>query len=165
MVSVRRGCEALGIDEDAQQVKLKQAPRGRTLIIKAHDTQNHVQQQLTTEHKTLPMWLATIHTSKVNADLRPLLLKFQTEARDVLAAWFLDQIPFHGDTIEAIKLDGKILVSLNRVCNSLGIAPQPQQRKLKPLKWPGLTSMVAPDERVRPQQLTMIDLESLAPWL
>lgn len=76
------------------------------------------------------------------------------------------QVPFHGDIIEALQAeDGKILVHFKRVCKSLGMDKDSQVRKLKGRKWCEFVDLTAPDERGRPQQLTMIDLESLPMWL
>jgi hypothetical protein len=77
MVSVRRICEALGIDEDAQRVKLKNAPWARTFIIKAHDTQGLSQKQFMIDLETLSQWLVKIQSTKVNGRATPLLLEFQ----------------------------------------------------------------------------------------
>lgn len=78
----------------------------------------------------------------------------------------LVQVPFHDDTIEAIQMpDGKIMVSLKRSCESLGVDFSGQLAKLKSCKWATMEmiSTVAQDGRHR--GLVMIGLESLPLWL
>jgi P22_AR N-terminal domain len=75
-------------------------------------------------------------------------------------------VPFHGDSLDAVQTDdGKILVSIRRICDSLGIATQRQLEKLKRSRWACVTIMVTHDETGRRQELTMIDHESLPMWL
>ncbi len=46
------------------------------------------------------------------------------------------QVNFHGDTVDAFKNDsGEILVLPSRICDSLGIAWEPQRRKLASCFW------------------------------
>ena len=68
--------------------------------------------------------------------------------------------------IEAVQTEGgKILVSLKRVCESLGLAFQVQHRKLQNCQWACITMMVTRDTKGRRQQALMIDHESLPMWL
>lgn len=69
-------------------------------------------------------------------------------------------------SIDAMQLeDGRIMVSLKRVCEALGVSYPRQYRKLMECTWAGVAFMATPDERGRPQRLAMIDLESLPMWL
>jgi hypothetical protein len=62
MVSVRRVCEALGIDPDSQRNKLKNCQWAVTAIITAtaRDGKNH--ETFCIDLESLPMWLAGIRT-------------------------------------------------------------------------------------------------------
>jgi prophage antirepressor-like protein len=78
----------------------------------------------------------------------------------------LVQIPFHGDTIEAVQIKGgKILVRFKNVCGALGVDDASQIRKMRNREWCEVVDLTLPDERVRSQRLTMIDHESLPMWL
>jgi hypothetical protein len=80
----------------------------------------------------------------------------------------LVQVPFRGDVIEAIRTtDDKIMVSVNRVCESLGIADQRQHAKLTSpdYDWATLTMMVTVARDGKSRDTLMIDAESLPMWL
>jgi hypothetical protein len=71
-------------------------------------------------------------------------------------------VPFHGDSLDAVQTeDGKILVHFKQVCKSLGLDYGSQFRKMQDREWCVFVNMTTPDQRGRPQQLTMIDHESL----
>lgn len=78
----------------------------------------------------------------------------------------LQTIDFHGDDLAALRTeDGKIMVSVRHVCDSLGINTETQTRKLKGCKWATTVEMtvVAGDGKMR--ETTMIDHESLPMWM
>jgi hypothetical protein len=88
-VSVKRVCEALGLAFGAQLVKLKSKPWAGVSMIDT-PSEGGAQQMSVIPLKAFPMWLATINVTKVKPELRPTLERFQQEAADVLAAYFLD---------------------------------------------------------------------------
>ena len=86
-VSVKRVCESLGITEQGQISKLKECGWAGTTIIVAPSNGGN-QQTFCIDLKSLPMWLAGIHASKVDEAVRPKLLVYQLECRDALARHF-----------------------------------------------------------------------------
>lgn len=77
----------------------------------------------------------------------------------------IEKVPFNGDTIEVARVGGVGYAHLKPLCKSLGVAFQPQLRKLQSIIWGGVTIMVWPDKRGRPQQLAMISLDAVPMWL
>ena len=93
-VGLRRCCEALGISTEAQVAKLKNKEWAVTAMIEGTGPDGK-QYLMTVIHVgSLPMWLASISSKKVAAEVRPKLLAFQKEAADVLADHFLGQRSF-----------------------------------------------------------------------
>lgn len=86
-VSIRRVCEALGIDGKNQREKLKQKAWAREVLITSHDSSGRMQQVHCLHLDCLPMWLATLE--RVRPEVQAKLARFQREARDVLAQHFL----------------------------------------------------------------------------
>lgn len=89
MVSLKRVCESLGVDVEGQRKKLAGCPWATTVMISAVADDGKRRQLAMIDHETLPMWLTTIHPSKVKASIREKLVQYQCEAKAVLAAWFL----------------------------------------------------------------------------
>lgn len=90
-VSLRRVCEALGIDESSQRQKLKNKAWARTVLNTAPDDRGHAQLSLMVHIESLPMWLATIEPSRVADTARPKLELFQVECARALRDHFLGQ--------------------------------------------------------------------------
>jgi hypothetical protein len=88
-VVLRPACEALGLDPDAQAARLKRQPWACTSITKVHDASGREQEMFCVSLKTVPLWLATIETSRCALEVRPKLERYQLECADVLAAHFL----------------------------------------------------------------------------
>ncbi len=103
-ISLRRICEYLGLDPEAQRQKLKSKPWACTVIIKAHDISGRKQEILFIDIDSLPMWLATISTNKVRPQVKPKLISYQKEAAKVLRNHF-----FGTKNIKKIKEDIDIL--------------------------------------------------------
>jgi hypothetical protein len=89
-VSVRRCCESLGIDADAQQRKLRDTGRAPWACTAMMTVQVGGQgRSLFMLHlDSLPMWLVTIDTGRVSQDIRDLLVRYQKEAAQVLRDHF-----------------------------------------------------------------------------
>lgn len=89
-VSIRRVCEALELTEQGQLTKLRGKSWARvTMIVTQMPGDDQRRETACIPLKALPMWLATINASKVDARARPTLERFQMEAADVLADHFL----------------------------------------------------------------------------
>lgn len=86
---LRRMCEMLGLALQSQLEKLKGKPWATVteIVTVAEDGKNRATSCLDVE--SVPMWLATIDSRKVSEAARPMLLRLQCEARDVLARHFL----------------------------------------------------------------------------
>lgn len=89
-VSVRRVCEALGVDVSGQLKKLKAKPWGSVEFISMQvDGDDQRRDIAMLDLDALPMWLATIEPSRVAEDVREKLVAYQREAARVLADHFL----------------------------------------------------------------------------
>ncbi len=77
----------------------------------------------------------------------------------------LVKVDFHGDTLECVEQDGKVWVSLRRVCESLGIDLKSQSRRVKNKPWACMVMMTIHDTSGREQETSMLDLDSLPMWL
>jgi hypothetical protein len=88
------------------------------------------------------------------------------EKQPVTAELSLVEIMTRDDQVVTVRLaDGRGLVPLKRVCQWLGVDVEGQRRKLRKTHWCRLVDMSAPDERGRPQRITMIDRATLPMWL
>lgn len=90
-VSVRRVCEALGIDPPMQIKRIKTKSWASHVMMTWGVEDGRRYPHFMLHVKSLPMWLATISEKKVSEAARPKLLAFQKEAADVLADHFLGQ--------------------------------------------------------------------------
>ena len=91
-VSLRRVCDALGIDVDTQRRKLKNKAWATTVMMTAVAEDGKERAQEFVHLDSLPMWLAGIDTKKVAEGTRAMLVAYQTEAARVLRDHFLPQI-------------------------------------------------------------------------
>jgi hypothetical protein len=90
-VSVRRVCEALGIDVESQRKKLKdeaRAPWAVTVMMTATGPDGKNYQTFMIDLDSFPMWLGTIDASRVREEIRPMLITYQKEAAIVLRDHF-----------------------------------------------------------------------------
>src|SRR5690606_12423802 len=82
------------------------------------------------------------------------------------AAPALVHVPFRGDTLDATSApDGRVWVSIRRVCEALGMAPQVQLRKLQDKPWAVVTMMVMTGPDGKLYETSCLDLDSLPMWL
>lgn len=77
----------------------------------------------------------------------------------------LASIPFHGQTVQSVQIDGKPTVALKPIVENLGVDYSRQLKKLKEKSWANLStvSVVAGDGKSR--EMTCIDLRTLTMWL
>jgi hypothetical protein len=87
-VGVRAVCEALGVSYQGQIEKLKSDPAVglKMILIPSRGGQ---QDTACIPLRALPLWLATIHPSKVKPAVREKLTRYKREAAEVLADHFL----------------------------------------------------------------------------
>lgn len=109
--SLRRMCESLGLDPDSQRQKLQKRPWSNTVMMAVMDKTGRKFEMTMLHLDSVPMWLATIETSRVKVEIRTKLELYQKEAAKVLADHFLDRRParsdfaFGDDLREVIKLE------------------------------------------------------------
>lgn len=99
-VSVRRVCEALGLDADAQQRKLRdkdRTPWSTTAMMTVVAGDGKKREQFMVDLDSFPMWLGTIEASRVREEIRPMLVTYQKEAAIVLRDHFFGK---HTETPE-----------------------------------------------------------------
>lgn len=89
-VSVRRVCDALGIAFSPQRTKLAHdASVSVTMIVTQATGDDQAREIFCVSVRSLPLWLATIHPSKVSPAVRSKLVAYKREAADVLADHFI----------------------------------------------------------------------------
>lgn len=129
-VVVRRVCEALGVSYQGQIDKLKADP---SICLKMILTQmpgdDQAREVACVEVRSLPLWLATIHPSKVKQDVRAKLVAYKLECADVLADHFI------GKRAVAPTLDATaILAALDKVLAPVMAAIAAQNDRLAALE-------------------------------
>lgn len=78
----------------------------------------------------------------------------------------LVQVPFHGETLEAVRDEaGDVWVSVRRVCENLGLAPNSQRQKLANKSWCRGTIIISRDARGSEQESYVIHIDTLPMWL
>ncbi len=98
-VGIRAVCEALGVDFSTQLQKLKEKPWASVGFIPTQiEGDDQTRQIATVDLRSLPMWLATISTSKVATALREKLERYQLECAAVLAEHFFPRVAPQPDT-------------------------------------------------------------------
>jgi hypothetical protein len=90
MVAPSSVCDALGLASNKQIERLKRAPWASWALM-ATRSAGGTQMAFVIPLRALPMWLATIQTSRVAPAARPILERFQCEAADVFARHFLGE--------------------------------------------------------------------------
>ena len=92
-VSVRRVCEALGLQPEEQAARLRGKPWAITEMIRVAVESGNEHDLLCVSHRSLPMWLATLTPSPCSSpDMGRKFARFQVEAADVLADHFFGPI-------------------------------------------------------------------------
>ena len=83
-VVLKRACEILGLDEEPQRKKLRQAKWATTSMMEAVANDGKTRSMLCLELRSFPMWLATIDESRVRPELQDKLALYQVECADAL---------------------------------------------------------------------------------
>ena len=81
-------CETLGIDYSAQLKRLKSRSWATVAMIATVAADGKDREMAMIDSKTVPLWLATVDETRVNADARPTLIAYQREAAGALDAYF-----------------------------------------------------------------------------
>jgi phage antirepressor YoqD-like protein len=113
---VKRMCEAIGLDDDAQRAKLRVAPWAATLMIKATAPDGKAYECFCLHVKSVPMWLATIDVTRVALEgTRGKIARYQREASDVLWRWATGKMSAP-QTLEQRAL--AVIADLKAVCET-----------------------------------------------
>lgn len=75
------------------------------------------------------------------------------------------RIPFKSTAIHAMSDEGKPLVSLRHMCESIGLDVESQRKRINRSAWGRAVIMTAHDSTGRAQQMTMIDRKVMTIWL
>lgn len=104
-VPVRTVCIALGVDVSNQSDRLREHDvLARGLRIVKAPLDGRVRAVVAILHDYIPFWLATITPSQVRPDVRPKLVRYQTELKDLLAAVYGTEAPApETDALRALK--------------------------------------------------------------
>ncbi len=75
------------------------------------------------------------------------------------------RVPFHGEEIEAVRENGRVLVSVRRVCEVLDIRVEGQLAKLRTKPWAVVEMIYMTAGDGKTYETACIDLEALPMWL
>ena len=92
-VSLRRMCEVMGLDADAQRKRLDRAAAtgavwATTVVMTAVAEDGKTRDMLFLPRASIPMWAATIDARRVREDVRAKVVRYQNEAADALDRYF-----------------------------------------------------------------------------
>lgn len=73
-------------------------------------------------------------------------------------------IPFHGNQVQAVDVDGTPHVVFRPLVESIGLDYRSQSRRLTGKSWAGMVKMTIPSKG-GPQETTVIDVRTLTMWL
>ena len=90
-ISVRRVCEALGIDRKTQQRKLQNCHWATGVMMTLVDPNGRYRDAFMIDLYSLPIWLVTISPNKVSDHIHDRLVLYQKEAAKVLANHFFNK--------------------------------------------------------------------------
>ena len=77
----------------------------------------------------------------------------------------LVQIPFHNTSIRALSDEGKPLVSLRHMCESIGLDFSRQRKKIMDRSWATVAFKATVAEDGKNRQMVMIDRRTMTMWL
>lgn len=99
-------CEALGLADNKQAARLKRSPWASTTMTVALAEDGRARELFALHLKSVPMWLATIASTRVRPEVREKLARYQREAADVLARAFVPQVvPVATVAVSAAELE------------------------------------------------------------
>lgn len=76
------------------------------------------------------------------------------------------EVPFHGDTLQAVRDGDRIMVNIRRVCDAFGVSEQGQLAKLKTKEWACVKIIFTQlDGDTQQRGHSFLDLDSLPSWL
>lgn len=75
------------------------------------------------------------------------------------------EVPFHGDTLQAVRDGDRVMVNIRRVCDAFGVSEQGQLAKLKTREWATIKMIFTVAEDGKTREIAFLDLDSLPSWL
>ena len=121
-VGIRSACVNLGVDFKTQLRKLKNdASQG--VVMMTIPSAGGAQETACVPLRALPLWLATIHPSKVKPELREKLIAYKLEAQEVLADHFLGKRGLALDferRVQRIELENAMLRAQQDLLDPMG---------------------------------------------
>lgn len=119
-VVVRRVCEALGVAFQPQLEKLRNDQSVVITMIVTTGPDGKRYETSCLDVRSLPLWLATIHPSKVRASVREKLVTYKRECAAVLADHFLGRrVPANDVAIGLLRRFEEALVESSREIRTL----------------------------------------------
>ncbi|WP_158588340.1 phage antirepressor N-terminal domain-containing protein [Galactobacter valiniphilus] len=77
----------------------------------------------------------------------------------------LVQIPFHNTSLSALSEDGKPLVSLRHMCESIGIDYPSQLKRVKRSHWATVVMMTTVADDGKDREMAMVNRRTMTMWL
>ena len=74
-------------------------------------------------------------------------------------------IPFHGQTVQSVEIDGKPVVVLKAMTENLGLSYSSQLQKLKGKSWATVSMINTVGADGKNRDMTVIDIRTLTMWL
>jgi phage antirepressor YoqD-like protein len=133
-VVVKRMCEALGVDANGQKQRLDNSSWATTCIIHAVGNDGKQREMFCLSVKSVPMWLATLQTSRLNKTIRPKIEQFQREAAEILFRWAEQRppakMPTHLEALEGWTAELRHSIALEEENKNLAVITQKQEEQL-----------------------------------
>lgn len=77
----------------------------------------------------------------------------------------VELIPFHGQTVQSVEVDGNPTVAFKPMVENLGLDYSRQLKKLKGKSWATVTNIVTVGADGKSREMSCIDLRTLTMWL
>lgn len=74
-------------------------------------------------------------------------------------------IPFHGQTVQSVEVDGKPYVVFRPLVESIGMDYRSQSRRLSSKSWPTMVKMTMVGADGKNREMTCVDIRTLTMWL
>lgn len=87
-IILKPAIEALGLDFEAQRKKLARSAWATTSVTEVVGADGRNREMVTVDVRTFLMLMATIPATRVSAEARPTLVKYQSEVADAIEAYF-----------------------------------------------------------------------------
>lgn len=152
-VVVRRVCDALGVDPEAQQARLtdkERSPWATTSVTQAVAADGKIRAVFAVDLDSLPMWLATISPKRVRPEARDKLIAYQKECARVLRDHFFGrQVAPPVASAETLTLLASTLERVTRLAEDAFALARDSSRRLDFIEQHVATGGRIPTPRLR----------------